>query len=1192
MSTSQTQVEAAFARYLEAFRSGADRDVDAEAFVDGVEPGLRRELARLIADYHELRRQMGDASMLLEGGRVLGDYRLVREVGRGGMAVVWEAEDLNLGRRVALKLLAPHHSLSTKALQRFAREARAGGRLAHRGIVPTFGAGEACGVHYIVQELVPGGYTLADELRAQRDQPPPGAAHYRRAALLIAKIADALHHAHEAGVVHRDVKPGNVLLTEEDEPRLTDFGLARIQDEVGLSRTGSIEGTPFYMSPEQAEARRDAIDRRTDVFSLGATLYELLTHRRAFDGDTSTQVFHRIRHVDPPEPRTLRTQVPAELGVIALKALQKEPARRYPTAAAMADDLRRFLAHEPILARPPGALAKGVKWTRRHPVLTATTGCLLAATGVILVLLIDARRERAHALFSAAEARQAERRAEQQRELADEARRAVLAATEEIAWQSYVANVTLAGLHASEKRFGEARARLAQAPPVHRDWEWEHLAATLEPCTLRITPAAGEGYTGVALAPGGGDAGAAWVATAARVDGLALHALDNLPHGAPTLAWRVPPDAEPAAWPIDVAYLPPADLVSRWSDDTLRLHALTDVPGKHGEPGGRERARFESLDPRGRRHAIGEPLVLSFAGADPDASAGSAVRIAYVASSAPGLFRGANARIEVLDPRSGAIVPSPTFSERPRAPLVCAFDGRVWAVFAQRLLVFDPAHPDDIEEIPGDFGLVPPDEFAADAAGRIAFAGGQRIDLATGALEQIDGIFHSLDARLLPDGERLLRQYDGELQVFDLASGSLLTRRPGHGHPLAAHAASLDGRRLATVDAGAVDGSLRLWDTAGEGPSVKWPVATGVSWAQESANGELLALTRSRGFATVVLELLDGRTGAIQAEHSADWIPRHAPGETGERLALDASGVRLFVRHHDRIDVRDALTGALVATPPELVGRVRDMTLASDGRHLGVLVDDELRVWHTEDGLAARAGLAARLEAAGVQRIALSHDARYAALAAADGVRVAALDSEPGPETLRPIAPLPDPAGDATRWGLALDPSGARLVVCNPQRASLFDVASGARIATLHDREPTTHHTATHAAFSPDGARLATTCGDGTLRLWDSHSGAPLATLDGARSWPRFSSAGARLVCVDVFALRIRGRDLAAVRNLWPAAHERQRALAGRGALANAALLADPAAGWRERAALRELALDALGRAAGEGSGDSDSDER
>ena len=341
-------------------------------------------------------------SAQLQAGTTLGDYRIVRPLGQGGMGTVYEAEQSKLQRRVALKVLS--QSVSTDALDRFRREAEAGGRLSHSGIIAVHDFGDIDGVPYIAQELVSGARDLADVLNDARAMPQVPVEFYREAAEVVAEIAGALQIAHEAGVIHRDIKPANILVTDEGNPKIADFGLAKVEDALSLSMTGDILGTPFYMSPEQARAQRGGIDARTDIFSLGATLYELLTFRRPFDGDTAQQVFEMILQEDPLEPKKLRHNVPAELSIICMKAMEKRREDRYPTMAEMAADLRRFLNNEPIQARPPGRLRRLQKWVLRHPTRSAVIGIGAAALIVVSALLartLEAEQEAKQKAFDA-----------------------------------------------------------------------------------------------------------------------------------------------------------------------------------------------------------------------------------------------------------------------------------------------------------------------------------------------------------------------------------------------------------------------------------------------------------------------------------------------------------------------------------------------------------------------------------------------------------------------------------------------------------------------------------------------------------------------------------------------------------------------------------------------------------------------
>ena len=321
----------------------------------------------------------------IRAGQVIGDFRLLALLGRGGMGQVWEAEQTSLRRRVALKLVHPER-VDKRRLKLFAREARAGGRLAHAGIVTVYGSGESDGYHWIAQELVPGGRTLRDyidRLRAQAETPFED---YTRIARFAAELADALQAAHDADVIHRDLKPQNVLVTSENRPKLTDFGLARIRDEKALSRTGEFAGTYYYTSPEQVSGRRMGLDHRTDVFSLGVVLYEMLALTRPFEGDTVHQVSEKVLTHDPPNLKSIRSRIPLELSVIVGKAMEKRPDRRYPTMADFAADLRRYLADEPILARTPSRAQRLLKWARRHPTKSVATSITSVAAVVLLVL--------------------------------------------------------------------------------------------------------------------------------------------------------------------------------------------------------------------------------------------------------------------------------------------------------------------------------------------------------------------------------------------------------------------------------------------------------------------------------------------------------------------------------------------------------------------------------------------------------------------------------------------------------------------------------------------------------------------------------------------------------------------------------------------------------------------------------------
>jgi tetratricopeptide (TPR) repeat protein len=356
---------------------------------------------RLREVFRELER--GDEPPAPSTGPVVGDFRILRLVGEGGMARVYEAEQLTLGRRVALKILPAHLSLSSRAVDKFHREARAGARQHHPGIVSVLAVGEAAGVHYIAQELVGDGRTLADELERLRraDDLPRG--YLRTATGWIADVADALRHAHASGVLHRDVKPSNILMTADGRPMVSDFGLASLEDALAKSDSGGFLGTPYYVSPEQAAGRRRELDDRADVFSLGVTLFECLTLARPFDGETTNEVLRKIVSADPQDPRRLNPRIPRDLALICLKAIEKEPGARYPSMDAFAEDLRRLLAGEAILARPAGPLRRAGKWARRHR-LPTLVGAVSALVLIALAVLGSRISRQERALRAAAEA--------------------------------------------------------------------------------------------------------------------------------------------------------------------------------------------------------------------------------------------------------------------------------------------------------------------------------------------------------------------------------------------------------------------------------------------------------------------------------------------------------------------------------------------------------------------------------------------------------------------------------------------------------------------------------------------------------------------------------------------------------------------------------------------------------------------
>jgi TolB-like protein len=300
-----------------------------------------------------------------------GDYELLEQIGRGGQGVVFRARQKSLNRAVALKVINLGQWASKVHLKRFRLEAEAAARLEHPGIVPIHEVGERDGSCYFSMKFVEGGQL--DEVAKRKPMPP------RRAAELSAKVARTVHYAHEHGILHRDIKPGNILLDANGEPHLTDFGLARlVESESSVTQTLDVLGTPSYMAPEQAVGNNAAVSSATDVYGLGAVLYQLLTGQPPFAGGTTYETIKLLEDTEPRPPRLLNPKIDRDLSTICLKCLEKDPKRRYSSALALAEDLERWLKHEPIAARRVGPLIRGRKWVRRNPSLAIMAAMLLA----------------------------------------------------------------------------------------------------------------------------------------------------------------------------------------------------------------------------------------------------------------------------------------------------------------------------------------------------------------------------------------------------------------------------------------------------------------------------------------------------------------------------------------------------------------------------------------------------------------------------------------------------------------------------------------------------------------------------------------------------------------------------------------------------------------------------------------------
>ncbi|MEM0925738.1 MAG: protein kinase, partial [Planctomycetota bacterium] len=457
--SSEDRLVAALEEYQRANENGCGESP--ESFARRY-PGLERALLECLSPLTRLvaREGLPDAesgwiSSQLQGQQRLGDFQLLREIGRGGMGIVYEAIQLSIGRKVAVKVLPFAAVLDPQQVKRFQNEARAAGTLHHDHIVPVLAVGEERGVYFYAMRLVHG-QSLAQLLAGRRDgnvggEREPGVAipvfdqaevstaklrhasnstdagtlsrsTHHEMARFAAEVAAALHHAHSNGILHRDIKPSNLLIDHEGKAWVTDFGLARLESQSELTRSGSLLGTLRYLPPEALRDSSSYVDHCSDIYALGLTLYESLVLRPAFDEAQHDQLVHQILTKEPPALRQLDPTVPLDLQTIVEKAIAKEPADRYDSAELLAEDLRCFLESKPIRARPAGPIEKLSKWRRRHSQLVnavLTTAFLFAGLGVLMLWRENGRTKQA-LVMADEHAQQADRNLDLSLELLDD----------------------------------------------------------------------------------------------------------------------------------------------------------------------------------------------------------------------------------------------------------------------------------------------------------------------------------------------------------------------------------------------------------------------------------------------------------------------------------------------------------------------------------------------------------------------------------------------------------------------------------------------------------------------------------------------------------------------------------------------------------------------------------------------------
>jgi WD40 repeat protein len=963
-------------------------------------------------------------------------YEVLGVLGRGGMGIVYKAMQVGVRRIVALKTILQADYATAEERNRFQAEAEAIGRLTHPHIVTVYEVGEHNGLPYFSLEYCPGG-----SLEKQLDGTPWEA---QRAAVLVRSLAEAVQAAHQAGIIHRDLKPGNVLLAADGTPKVTDFGLAKRVDVSGHTQSGAIVGTPSYMAPEQASGSK-TLGPAADVYALGAVLYELLTGRPPFKAATPMDTVLQLLSEEPVPVRRLQPQVPRDLETICHKCLEKDSRKRYPSAAALAEDLRRFGDGEPVHARPVGPVGRLAKWARRRPAVGALLLLVAVVTaaglGGILWALGEARREAKNAKDEANNTRKEKERADDKTIEAQRKEKEAREQEKEAQFQAYVAQISRADMQLQMKDPAGALLTLERVRPENRGWEYGYLWRSAEgtPLTLRGHRS---GVVSVAYSPDG-----------ARI---ASTSVDNT-----MKVWDAESGTEIATLRVDTG--PGTSLTSSLDGSRIASTSNDSLVKLWDAKSGNQIATFG-----GHRSNVSS-MAFSLDGS----------RIA--SGSRDGT-------VKVWDARSGTEVATLRGHKLPVNSVAFSPDGSRIASNSmdQTVKVWEAKSGTEIATLRGTIGT--PLAFSRDGS-RIATQvlvnrGAVKLWDARSGVAIVTFLGHTaafLSLSFSPDGSQIAGgSADSTVKVWDTQSGAEIVTFRGHTGMVTSVAYSPDGSRIVS---GSADDTVKVWDMQGTAEVATFRRPTGQVYSVAYSPDRSHLATGSEDGAVKLWDMNCGVEIATLPGQARTFTYSLAYNSDGSQIAIGSRRPAGALHDDHTVKVRDTHTGAEVHTLRGHRDSVTCVAYSPDGSRIASSsVDQTVKVWDAKRGTAVATF---RGHTGPVWSVAYSPDGSRIAAGEVNTVKV--WDAHRGAE----IAALRGHNGGV--GCLAWSPDGSRIVSCGDNTVRVWDANSGATIFTLRGHT----QAVTSLAYAPDRYRIFSCSADQTVKVWDSQRGTEIVTLRG-----------------------------------------------------------------------------------------------